>query len=370
MFFKILHIIVPVLCFLIIAHQLINYKKNRNFNFFFIAVLFFVSIPRVLIFLDGMKTREVVESAFWNNISLAYLYVLVFQWYFKVLLNKVNLTRNTFFQLLFGVVVAIAGFTDWARIDLIRRIFLLFTCIIVIEQFLVINTYIKKANLNYHEEKTFVLWLKIIFSTACILLLSSVFNVIYNGIIDVKIVVYTFRINTIIWLFVCLYILFNPLILYGRYNLEKTLINPSLIRLKVWGLAPLNTIAPADQELHQRINSKIPSYLSSINNLDSENIKLIIHGKPISSLSKVVGVPVIHLKLIFKYYCIYTVKEFHNYMKINFAIQTINEGYLDTHTINSLSSFCGFSSRSAFYDNFKKFTGQKVTDFSRSSIRI
>jgi AraC-like DNA-binding protein len=320
--------------------------------------------------MDAMKNREVLESAFWNNISLAYLYVLVFQWYFKVLLNKVNLTGYTVFQLLFGVVIAIVGFTDMVQIEWLRKVFLFFTSIIIIEQFLIVYKYIKNADKNSHDEKTFVLWLKIIFSSACILLLSSVFNVIYNGIIDVKIVVYSFRINTILWLFVCLYILFNPLILYGRYNLEKTLIKPSLDQLKVWVLAPLKSIALADQELHERINSKVPFYLSSINNLNSRNLKLIIHGKPIPVLSKVLGVPVIHLKFIFKYYCNYTAKEFHNYLRIKLALQTIDEGYLDTHTINSLSSFCGFSSRSAFYDNFKKFTGHKVTDFSKSSIKI
>jgi len=183
--------------------------------------------------MDAMKNREVLESAFWNNISLAYLYVLVFQWYFKLLLNKVNMTGYTVFQLLFGVVIAIIGFTDMVQIEWLRKVFLFFTSIIIIEQFLIVYKYIKNADKNSHEEKTFVLWLKIIFSSACILLVSSVFNVIYNGIIDVKIVVYSFRINTILWLFVSLYILFNPLILYGRYNLEKTLIKPSLDQLKV-----------------------------------------------------------------------------------------------------------------------------------------
>jgi len=320
--------------------------------------------------MDAMKNREVLESAFWNNISLAYLYVLVFQWYFKLLLNKVNMTGYTVFQLLFGVVIAIIGFTDMVQIEWLRKVFLFFTSIIIIEQFLIVYKYIKNADKNSHEEKTFVLWLKIIFSSACILLVSSVFNVIYNGIIDVKIVVYSFRINTILWLFVSLYILFNPLILYGRYNLEKTLIKPSLDQLKVWVLAPLKSIAPADQELHERINSKVPFYLSSISNLNSRNLKLIILGKPIPVLSKVLGVPVIHLKFIFKYYCNYTTKEFHNYLRIKLALQTIDEGYLAKHTINSLSGFCGFSSRSAFYDNFKKFTGNKVTDFSKSSFKI
>lgn len=370
MLFKILHIIVPVLCFLIIAHHLTNVRKNRNFNIFFIIILLFVSIPRVLIFLDGMNTKEVLKSTFWNNLSLAYLYVLAFQWYFKVLLKKAYFTRISVFQIVFAFIMSILGFTDWALKDWSRSIFMLFSISIIIQIYSLVFSYINNVNKNNSEEKNLVSWLKIIFSTACILLFSSVFSVVYNGVVDVKIVVYAFRLNSILWLFVCLYVLFNPLTLFGRQSLENTLIKSKLVDFKVWGLAPLKSIDPRDQELYERMNSNVAFYLASINDLKPKNLKLFIIGKPIPVLSKVLSIPVIHLKFIFKYYCILTINEFHNYTKIKFAIQTIEEGYLDTHTVDSLSSFCGYSSRSAFYQNFKKFTGQKVTKFSTSNSKI
>jgi len=45
------------------------------------------------------------------------------------------------------------------------------------------------------------------------------------------------------------------------------------------------------------------------------------------------------------------------------AIELIDQQYLKEKTVASLAEACHFSSRSAFYDNFKKFTGEKVTKF-------
>ena len=106
MFFVVLNLILAVLCFLIIGHSFLLYKINRHLNVFFVLILLFVAVPRVLIFIDGLETKDIKNSVFWDNLSLTYIYVLVFQWYFKVLLNKVKLSLYAFVQILFGIGMA------------------------------------------------------------------------------------------------------------------------------------------------------------------------------------------------------------------------------------------------------------------------
>ncbi|MDA1144168.1 MAG: AraC family transcriptional regulator [Bacteroidetes bacterium] len=37
-------------------------------------------------------------------------------------------------------------------------------------------------------------------------------------------------------------------------------------------------------------------------------------------------------------------------------------------SVASLAEVCSFASRSAFYDNFKKFTGEKVTEYTGQAL--
>ena len=73
---------------------------------------------------------------------------------------------------------------------------------------------------------------------------------------------------------------------------------------------------------------------------------------------------------MFKYYCNYSVSDFTNLVKINYAVLLINEEYLDNYTIEHLGEVCLFNSRFTFSKNFKKFMGLSVSDYviNRKSI--
>ena len=43
-----------------------------------------------------------------------------------------------------------------------------------------------------------------------------------------------------------------------------------------------------------------------------------------------------------------------NTLRINYSIDFLNKDYLNKHTIESLSSKCGFNSSQSFYRTFKK----------------
>ncbi len=70
MFFVVLNLILAVLCFLIIGHSFLLYRRNRHLNVFFVLILLFVAVPRVLIFIDGLETKDIKNSVFWDNLSL------------------------------------------------------------------------------------------------------------------------------------------------------------------------------------------------------------------------------------------------------------------------------------------------------------
>jgi AraC-like DNA-binding protein len=242
--------------------------------------------------------------------------------------------------------------------------FLVFGAFVLIEIFWIIKAYISSINLSNTEERVFVLWLKIIFGVAVFLLLSSWgFSLVFN-VIDVSYIRAAYRLNTLVWFGVCLYILYNPLVLYGVEALQNTLLKPKLADLKLWVLPPKSSIQEADTALHHRIHLKIPFYIARINELVPKKKGALIKGKVLLGIAELLQVPQSHIKYAFKYHCTLSVKEYENYLRVMVAIECIEKQYLKEHTVASLAEVCGFASRSAFYDNFKKFTGEKVTEYT------
>ena len=364
MFFVVLNLILAVLCFLIIGHALLLYRKNRHLNIFFILILLFVAVPRVMIFIEGLGAKDIKNSVFWDNLSLTYLYVIIFQWYFKILLNDRKRSLINYLQLAVGFLMVALSYLRLVPLYWDAFFFIVFGLIVLIEIFRIIKAYINTANLSNSEERVFVLWLKIIFGIAVFLLFSSWgISLIFN-IIDASYIRAVYRLNSLVWFGVCLYILYNPLVLYGVEVLQKTLLKPKLADLKLWVLPPKGPIKETDTALHHRIHLKIPFYIARINELVPTKKRELIKGKILTGIAELLQVPQSHIKYAFKYHCTLSLKEYENYLKVMVAIEYIEKQYLKGQTVASLAEVCGFASRSAFYDNFKKFTGEKVTEYT------
>ena len=364
MFFVVLNLILAVLCFLIIGHSFLLYRRNRHLNIFFVLILLFVAVPRVLIFIEGLETKDIKNSTFWDNLSLAYLYVIVFQWYFKILLNKKKFTAINGAVVIVGITMFVISYFQFFPLYFDDIVFVIFSWYVMLETLRLIKDYIKYSNSSNSEERIFVVWLKIIYGVAAFVLLNGCLIYLLQNNVKATYVRAAFRLNTLLWFGVCMYILYNPLVLYGVETLQKTLLKPKLADLKLWVLPPKGPIQEADTALHHRIHLTIPFYIARINELVPKKKGALIKGKVLLGIAELLQAPQSHIKYAFKYHCTLSVKEYENYLRVMVAIECIEKQYLKEHTVASLAEVCGFASRSAFYDNFKKFTGEKVTEYT------
>lgn len=55
-----------------------------------------------------------------------------------------------------------------------------------------------------------------------------------------------------------------------------------------------------------------------------------------------------------------TFSDFKNYLRIDYAMDKIKEGFLEKHTVDALAIECGYSSRSHFSKAFTTYTGMTV----------
>jgi AraC-like DNA-binding protein len=70
-------------------------------------------------------------------------------------------------------------------------------------------------------------------------------------------------------------------------------------------------------------------------------------------LAQVLNIPISHLKFVFKYHSKLSFSDFKKISRIQNSLELINNNYLATNTLESLSKEVGFSSYNPFFTCFK-----------------
>ncbi len=115
-----------------------------------------------------------------------------------------------------------------------------------------------------------------------------------------------------------------------------------------------------DEEFCFEPNEKICSELVHLFN--SEEIYRE-KGLLVTDISKRLGVSVRELPHYFRYLFDSDFKNYVNEKRVDLAKERIEEGYLDQYTLEALGDYCGFSSRTTFFNAFKKKYGKSPGEF-------
>ena len=154
-----------------------------------------------------------------------------------------------------------------------------------------------------------------------------------------------------------------PVIIFGEYSLLKDIQLNELQNFQVWSRKALKAIDESDAIVSNTISGRVDSIIMEIKLLQ-KSVPLISQTTlNAETLAKELKVPKRHLDFIFKYYCLYSINDFSNLVKVDYALSLINEGYLEKYTVDSLGKKCLFNSRFTFSKNFKKFVGVSVSNF-------
>lgn len=174
-----------------------------------------------------------------------------------------------------------------------------------------------------------------------------------------------YTISSFLWLFAFIYIFRNPTLIFGEQYLIKNILTKTQQDILIWSEKPLKEIERKDELLFQSIVYSVETTVMKIQKLQKNVSFISINTLTSKTISKELQLPKSHLDLLFKYYCYYSINEFGNLIKVNHALQLINEGYLNQYTVESLGYKCLFNSRFTFSKNFKKFIGVSISDYIR-----
>ncbi len=162
-------------------------------------------------------------------------------------------------------------------------------------------------------------------------------------------------------------VIFSPVLLYGSTKIENLSNNNNASKLhikKIWILEPnKKNYNHRDIQIYNRIENKVVFYIEQIENVALVNFSFRKSDYSINELSVELGLPKYYLEFVFKYYCKVSFNDYKKIVRIYDAVRLINEGYLSTNTLDTLSRHVGFASYNPFLINFKEILGISPFDY-------
>lgn len=351
-------LLIPILVF--------NRKIDKKINVYFFCILLISAIQR---FWHGLGVFEIITTTRNSkDISLYLTYFIppIFYLFFENLLFKRSSLKKDLMLFCIALIIVIVSKTFDSSREINQIVFLVYSTTYLFFLIKIIYKYIfiKKNMEAYLYYKSIKIWSLIMFTLFFLIYLFAnfTFNLYINA--SQNIILNEFyKLSSIIWLFIIIYLLINPIILYGEQLLLKVIAKPEIGVLKIWRNSKINITEKADLYLENIVKPNIEGLLFSIKKFEDDLFNNFQHIPNLKDLSLLLGYPQSHIKYVFKYYNNHSIGEYYNVLKIKYALKLIHDDFLVRETIDSLSIKCLFGNRSTFYKNFKKHTGYSVTDY-------
>jgi AraC-like DNA-binding protein len=351
---------------LLIFVVLIAREKDKKPDIYFLIILSVAGAQR---FFQGIESFELIES-FSNPLvgkfSIQFFMFVVGYLFFVNLFNKNVPYKIIILHFVFPTFFAVTIKLFNLDIGLIKEVFFPFSSLYIVLVALLFRKFVGKRK-NHREQLHFQsvkVWASMTFAIfIAIYILINYVSLSNNEETVSGIFVQFYNLTSIMWLVFIVYILKNPIILYGHQLLLKNLNTNSKEEVAVWRNAKLEPTELEDLELEKKVKHKVDEIIFAIKKFEEELLENFQALPTLKELAFQLDYPQSHLKYVFNYYSFCSFSEYQNNLKIKLALKLIKSGYLDTRTIDSLATRCLFTNRITFYRNFKKWVGYTPSEY-------
>lgn len=364
MLLNLVSLLVGFLCLFVVMLMLFNPKSDRKTNVYLIIILFLAGVQR---FVNGIEVLELSDVSLSPQKPTLSIFFLIIPVYYLFFLRLIRGTSNLKIELMHFILPVLLVVFDIfiLRISLMYYflVFSSFYFLAIVKLLISFVKFKKRSLLEKNAFRTIRTWTFLMSIIAFSLVLFSNYFLFNEGEIGINLNDF-YRYSSLIWMVVLIYIFRNPVIIFGEQNLIKNIQLNEPQDFLIWSRKPLRTIEEKDSALGISISPKIDRIILNIQKIQKSKQLLSNITLTANNLSKELNIPRRHVDYIFKYHCHYSVNDFSNLVKVNYAVTLMNDGYLDKYTIASLGEKCLFNSRFTFSKNFKKFMGVSVSDYA------
>jgi AraC-like DNA-binding protein len=364
MFLNLLSLLVGFLCLFVVFLMLFNPKPNSKRNIYLIMILFVAGLQR---FANGIEVLGITTTTFSPlkiRLTFAFYIVPIYYLFFRRLIHKNSQLKK---ELLHFVIPTVLVLIDilMVKYTFSYFLYLAFSVSYFIAILFLLKELIEMKKLSMFEKgnyKTIKTWSLLMTLITFLLVVYSNYFLFSEAKPRINLNIF-YRISSLLWLGALIYMFRNPIIIFGEHHLLKSLQKDSQQDLSIWTTKPLKRIEDKDQTIYNAIVDRVDSILLDIQTLQKSVPIISTTTLTTKTIAQELKIPKSHLEFVFKYYCHYSINDFSNLIKVNYALSLINEGYLKDYTVASLGEKCLFNSRFTFSKNFKKFIGVSVSDF-------
>ena len=170
-----------------------------------------------------------------------------------------------------------------------------------------------------------------------------------------------------VWSCIFLKFIVTPEIQYGYDFLKEKIetITNQFVLPQLWETEkPLQEITlPRDVKLAEKINSNIKEYIHQIEEASFHSQIFRNSELSLEDIAAHIKIPSSHISFVFKYHCKETFSDYKKIVRVQDAIKLLENGYLKTSTVESLSEEVGFVTYNTFHVAFKNITGVTTQEF-------
>lgn len=361
---------------------LINLKKNKIMNRYFIFFLCIISLGQLFngVCFLGIKSKTIIYLNDYLHLSVLCLPIIYL--YIKQNLNK---NSNNGYKEFIGLFIfpsavyivlyeAIELFSKKLNThnEILRYIFsFFFSCYFIHLCFKILSKEIwfKKEDLIItKQEKLFKSWVK--FLTLILLIVPiNLLSIISFKLFDKPILViyHNLIITSAIIFIISLKLLLSPQILYGLNRAVDEIKKDTIIINSIWKKVPKLVITNfQDKTLKNKVDPNLLNYKEKIEEIIKGKELFIIPRVSINDIATSLKIPKSHLIYLFKYHTKVSFIELKHIIRVNYAKELIEQDFLNENTLITLSEKVGFSSYNPFFTSFKKITGSKPHEYLNS----
>lgn len=379
-------ILVGILGLFVMALMLFSYRSNVFVNMYLVIIFTIGSVRNIMIGL-----MEITNSNYTLNsklISPVFLIVVPAMYlYFKSLIKdykEIHIKHVMHFifptlSLLLNVGQVYFNVLNTPFIEDLRFIsVIVFFLVYVVLSFNILYQGLWKRNpkksVAIPHDILIINWTLFIFVISTFLFFRILFSIYSEKMANELFQAHNYSFFVIIpWLLIYGKILINPEILYGYPKLMKrlnTFQNEVNFTDHVWIFDLKDISNPQDKKLSGSIEARVIPYISEIEHFVVKQHPFRNLKFSFADFAKAINIPTSHLNYIFKYHAIVSFVEYKNYCRIKDAMQLMNEGDLNTITLEALAKKVGFNSYNSFFTAFKKETKLAPKEFLNSRNKV
>lgn len=354
---------IGLICVYLVA---LSFKSNRNINIYLALILLGASVRLIL---RGFLVLSSQQDFAWKFLHSNFFFIgipLPYLYFRNLVLNKSMFQPRDLLHFVLPVLLVIeplCHFSSATAHFLIYYVvkFLTFSIILIYSTSilrLLTRSFWKKTDpieIKSDQEVLLKKWSIVFFVSFSL----TGFKLLYHyGIYNNNGLLSDNFLTLLTWMAVFILIITSPSLLETYVTRIKPEQTNGMKLPTFWRLKPINEITnPKDLQLSQKIQGALDSYFLQITQFVETEKFFRKSDHTMNDLALKSKIPASHLGYIFKHHSEVSFSDFRKVVRIQDALALIEEGYLKTNSLDSLSKEVGFYTYNSFYTAFKEVTG-------------